>query len=86
MAHGPLVEYFASKGLVPLYQKEDSDLRELKKKCIHVLFNLHITYYQVIDNNFFFQPDALLIFEDDQKQGKEAICEKIRVRVTSVYC
>ena len=31
MAHGPLVEYFASKGLVPLYQKEDSDLRELKK-------------------------------------------------------
>ena len=32
MAHGPLVEYFALKGLVPFYQKEDSDLRELKKK------------------------------------------------------
>lgn len=37
-------------------------------------------FYKTVDLDiFFFQPDALLIFEDDQKQGKDAICEKIRV-------
>lgn len=37
-------------------------------------------FYKTVDLGiFFFQPDALLIFEDDQKQGKDAICEKIRV-------
>lgn len=35
--------------------------------------------YKTVDLEFCFQPDALLIFEDDQKQGKDAICEKIRV-------
>lgn len=46
-------------------------------------------YYQAFDScasgdergakiSQFYHPDALLIFEDDQKQGKDAICEKIR--------